>query len=189
MYMDSSVAALRGFEGAIAWMYVDTVGKVSVAVGRQLFGVKDAQALPFGIAGRLATPAEVSADYLRVQGMRAGMAASAYRCPTSPELDDATISAMLYAKVHQVDGVLRGRLSGYPDAPDPAKLALIDMAYNLGEAGLLDGFPHVVLGVETRNFKLCAMNCHRRGPNEARNGWTRDQFLVAAELAANGVAV
>jgi hypothetical protein len=58
-------------------------------------------------------------------------------------------------------------------------MALLDMIYNLGPAGLFKGFPHLVAAIQTGAWTQAAQHCMRRGPGEARNAWTREQFLSA----------
>jgi hypothetical protein len=58
-------------------------------------------------------------------------------------------------------------------------MALLDMIYNLGPAGLFKGFPHLVAAIQTGAWAQAAEHCIRRGPGAARNDWTREQFLSA----------
>ncbi len=183
MYLDDSAALLRtaGFEGSVPYLYVDTVGVVTVGVGHALFRLDDALALPFAVMGRKATMSEIAADYARVRALGRGKAAAAYRCSTSPVLDAGTIDGLLRVKLEGFDKALRARLPGYGVAPDVAKLALLDMAYNLGVDGLLK-YQHLCAALVQRDYRLCAASCHRLGPGEARNVWTATQFLKAAAL-------
>ena len=58
-------------------------------------------------------------------------------------------------------------------------MALLDMIYNLGPAGLFKGFPHLVAAIQTGAWAQAAEHCTRRGPGPARNNWTQQQFLSA----------
>jgi hypothetical protein len=58
-------------------------------------------------------------------------------------------------------------------------MALLDMIYNLGPAGLFKGFPHLVAAVQNGAWAQAAQHCMRRGPSAARNAWTQQQFLSA----------
>ena len=62
--------------------------------------------------------------------------------------------------MHSFDEQLAGRFPAYASFPDTATLGLLDMIYNLGAAA----------------------NCYRVGPSQARNDWTRQQFLAAAAI-------
>src|SRR6267378_4321833 len=74
---------------------------------------------------------------------------------------------------------LRGQFPHYDAFPDGVKMALLDMIYNLGPAGLFKGFPHLVAAIQTGAWSQAAEHCMRRGPSAARNDWTRGQFLSA----------
>jgi hypothetical protein len=58
-------------------------------------------------------------------------------------------------------------------------MALLDMIYNLGPAGLFKGFPHLIAAIQTGAWAQAAEHCLRRGPGPTRNNWTRQQFLSA----------
>ena len=75
------------------------------------------------------------------------------------------------------EGELRSKLSGYDAFPAPVKLALLDMAYNLGPVGLLHGYPTLIAAVEAGNWAKAAANCFRHGPGAVRNQWTQDMYL------------
>ncbi len=177
-YFDRSLLKLEEFEGAIPWMYRDTVGKVTVAVGRMLPDATAAQQLPFQQAGRTATAQEVAAEFLRVEALPMGRPAQFYRRPGIPELTPDQMTALLRSVLTDMESHLRGELPSYDALPDSVKMALLDMTYNLGVVGLLHGFPRLIGAVEAGNWALAASVCSRRGPSAARNEWTREMFLA-----------
>ncbi|WP_158942936.1 hypothetical protein [Granulicella sp. S190] len=160
-------------------MYCDTVGKVTVGVGLMLPDVKTAQSLPFLHGTRPATPQEIAAEYARIDAMPLGRACAFYRSPTSVELPQQAIDAKLTSILLSFEADLRAHLPGYDTYPDNVRMALLDMIYNLGPTGLFTGFPHLIAAVEAGSWSEAAMYCLRRGPSEARNAWTRQQFLSA----------
>ena len=160
-------------------MYRDTVGKVTVGVGLMLPDAKAAQALPFVIGPRAATPEEIAAEYARVDALPIGRASAFYKTPTSLILTQQTIDAKLTSVLTGFETDLRTQFPHYDAFPDAIKLALLDMIYNLGPAGLFKGFPHLVAAVQTETWSQAAEHCRRRGPGAARNNWTREQFLSA----------
>lgn len=160
-------------------MYRDTVGKVTVGVGLMLPDAKAAQALPFVLGARAATPEEIAAEYARVDAMTLGRASSFYKVPTSLELTQQTIDAKLSSVLAGFEADLRTEFPHYDALPDGVKMALLDMIYNLGPAGLFKGFPHLVAAVQNGAWAQAAEHCMRRGPSSARNSWTRQQFLTA----------
>jgi len=161
-------------------MYRDTVGKVTVGVGLMLPDVKAAQALPFLLGTSPATPQEIAAEFARVDAMTMGRASSFYKTSTSLELTQQTIDAKLSSVLEGFEADLKSEFPHYDTLPDSVKMALLDMIYNLGPAGLFKGFPHLVAAVQTGAWAQAAEHCMRRGPSAARNAWTQQQFLGAA---------
>jgi GH24 family phage-related lysozyme (muramidase) len=178
-YLEQSLAKLKEFEGCVPWMYRDTVGKVTVGVGLMLPDARAAQALPFVVGARAATPEEIAAEYARVDAMAMGRATSFYKTPGSLELTQQTIDAKLSSVLAGFEADLKTEFPHYDALPDSVKMALLDMIYNLGAAGLFKGFPHLVAAVQTGAWAQAAEHCMRRGPAPARNNWTRQQFLSA----------
>ena len=178
-YLEQSLAKLKEFEGCVPWMYRDTVGKVTVGVGLMLPYAKAAEALPFVVGGRAATPEEIAAEYARVDAMAMGRASAFYKTPTSLVLTQQTIDAKLSSVLAGFEAELRSQFPHYDALPNGIKMALLDMIYNLGPAGLFKGFPHLVAAIQTGAWQQAAEHCIRRGPSAARNDWTREQFLSA----------
>jgi GH24 family phage-related lysozyme (muramidase) len=187
-YLEQSLAKLEEFEGSIPWMYRDTVGKVTVGVGMMLPDVAAATRLPFALAGRSATEEEIAAEFARVDALPMGRPALFYYAPDKPELAQAEIDSLLCTVLTGFEGELRTALAGYDRFPDGVKMALLDMAYNLGPAGLLHGYPRMLKAVEAGNWAQAAANCERVGPGAARNNWTRQMFLenVVSSIKAEG---
>jgi GH24 family phage-related lysozyme (muramidase) len=178
-YLEQSLAKLKEFEGCVPWMYRDTVGKVTVGVGLMLPDAKAAEALPFVVGARAATPEEIAAEYARVDAMAMGRASTFYKTPTSLVLTQQTIDAKLISVLEGFEEELRVQFPHYDALPDGIKMALLDMIYNLGPAGLFKGFPHLVAAIQIGAWTQAAEHCMRRGPGTARNDWTREQFLSA----------
>ena len=178
-YLEQSLTKLKEFEGCVPWMYRDTVGKVTVGVGLMLPDAKAAQALPFFLGARAATPEEIAVEYARVDAMTLGRASGFYKTQTSLELTQQTIDAKLSSVLQGFEADLRAEFPHYDSLPDGVKMALLDMIYNLGPAGLFKGFPHLIAAVQTGAWAQAAEHCMRRGPGTARNNWTRQQFLSA----------
>jgi GH24 family phage-related lysozyme (muramidase) len=178
-YLEQSLEKLKEFEGCVPWMYRDTVGKVTVGVGLMLPDAKAAQSLPFIFGTRTATLEEIAAEYARVDALPLGRSSAFYKTPTSLQLTPQTIDAKLSSVLEGFEATLRTEFPHYDTLPDGIKMALLDMIYNLGPAGLFKGFPHLVAAVQTGAWAQAAEHCMRRGPAPARNNWTRQQFLSA----------
>jgi GH24 family phage-related lysozyme (muramidase) len=178
-YLEQSLTKLKEFEGCVPWMYRDTVGKVTVGVGLMLPDTEAAQNLPFFMGTRAATPQEIAAEFARVDAMALGRPSSFYKATGSLELTQQVIDAKLTGVLQQFESHLQAQIPRYDALPDTVKMALLDMIYNLGPAGLFKGFPHLIAAVETSAWTQAAANCMRHGPSPERNAWTRQQFLSA----------
>jgi GH24 family phage-related lysozyme (muramidase) len=187
-YLDESLTKLEWFEGAIPWMYLDTRGYVTVGVGLMLPNAAAAQKLPFMIGSRAATADEISAEYARVEAMPMGRPALHYHVVNGLVLEKAEIDSLLRTVLAGFEGEIRAKLTGYDGFPDSVKLALLDMAYNLGPVGLLHGYPTLITAVEAGNWSKAAASCFRHGPGAARNQWTQQMFLqnVVGAIKAEG---
>ena len=187
-YLEQSLAKLEQFEGSIPWMYLDTVGKVTVGVGLMLPDTSAAQRLPFVLGERPATAGEIVSEFNRVQAMAMGRPAQFYHHVGAPELPPAEIDSLLRTVLLGFEGELRAGLAGYDSFPEGVKMALLDMAYNLGPMGLLHGYPRLIAAVEAGNWVQAAALSFRHGPGAARNQWTQQMFLssVAGSINAQG---
>jgi GH24 family phage-related lysozyme (muramidase) len=181
IYLEQSTAQTTVFETAVPWMYLDTRGLVTAGIGQMLPDAASAQALAFlHPDGTPAHPDAIGADFDRVRALAPGHPCHVYRSPTSPTLPTEAMTSLLTAVTTANDAALRHRLPDYDAFPTPAKLALLDMLYNLGEPKLFGEYPLLLAAVHNQHWLLASQQCHRTGPNPARNLWTRDQFLAAA---------
>jgi hypothetical protein len=184
-YLGQSCAQIEVFEARVPYMYLDSAGNVTVGVGLMLSTLEAALALPFMLNGQRAQQSDVAYSWNRLQGMRAGFRASAYNWDDAVTLLDADIDAQLRTFVEHLDRSLPSVYMTYPSWPTPAKLAILDMAYNLGIPGLAHGYPHMntELRATPPNFALAAQECARNVNQPAfsgRNAWTAKMFLEAS---------
>jgi GH24 family phage-related lysozyme (muramidase) len=186
-YLDDSIAQLKIFEDSVPWMYLDTNGYVTVGVGEMLPNAARAQSLGFvDINNQPATSSAILNEYQRVSALPPAETADFYCSPTSPTLPPATIDAILLQHLTYFDGQLQQRFASYPNFPDPAKLGLLDMIFNLGPAKLFNTYPKFMGYVQNQDWANAALECYRNGPSAERNDWTKQQFLAAAAAVAAG---
>lgn len=175
-YLEDSVAHLEIFEGSVPWMYLDTRGLVTVGVGEMLGSAAKAQVLAFvDPSGQPSTRDAILDEFNRVSSLAPGKVAALYRSPASPVLPHASIDTLLMNHVNFFDEQRAGRFEPYAGFSDAAKLGLLDMIYNLGVTGLFNGFPLFMAAVDRGDWRGAATSCHRVGPSQARNDWTRQQ--------------
>jgi GH24 family phage-related lysozyme (muramidase) len=182
-YFAELLAQLKLFEACVPWMYLDSVGKVTVGVGLMLPDAATACALGFvaaGLPAAPATPPQIAADFARVAALAPDKLPAFYQAANSLQLPQEIIDAKLSEVLAVFENTLRSGIPGYDALPGPAKMALLDMAYNLGPAGLLKGYPKMLSAVEAGDWAQAAAQCARNGIGAARNAWTQQQFLSAA---------
>lgn len=175
-------AMLKEGEGSIPWMYLDTVGKVTVGVGNMLPNAAAAQALPFEEADGRAANAGVIADAFQdVSAQPKGRPAGAYESVTSIRLSEQGIDDLLDQRIDEFESGLRQLFPGFDSYPDPARMGILDMAFNLGLNGLQTKFPTFTRCARNKDWNCCANQCRRTGIQESRNVETRQLFLAAAQ--------
>lgn len=179
-YLQTSYDALKRWEGVIPYLYLDSVGLVTIGIGFMLPNVFSASTLPFvNTSGEPSTQAEIAADFNRVKSLPANKLPTYYHSFSSPLLPQAEINRLLAANVSSFEISLRKMYSGYDTYPDSVKVGLIDMCYNLGSAKLKAQYPKFNRAVQTHNWILAADQCHRNGPSAERNEFTQKLFLEA----------
>jgi len=133
--VDDLVEDLKAMEDVVLYMYLDTVGKVTVGVGNMLPTVDDAKKLPFVnvSTGEPATEAEVEAAYDGVSRMAWGKFHGAYRLKPSIELTEDDALQLSRARLRD-DFLpkLRRFFPDFDDYPPSARRFMVDMAYNGG---------------------------------------------------------
>ena len=97
-------------------------------------------------------------------------------------LTDTDMLSMLTRELGGIDAELAAMYSTYAAWPEPAKLATLDMAYNLGLRELRTGYPIFNHCASAEDWLACAGQCHRNGPSLARNSWTAEQFSQAYSM-------
>ncbi len=190
-YLDEAIARLKEFEGSVPWMYLDTVGKVTVGVGSMLPDARAAALMPFLADERAATAEQIQKEFDRISALAKGKAAAFYKTAGGLRLPDEAIDAKLRDVLEGFEGYLKAHVGGYDLLPEAARLALLDMVYNLGPGKLFHEYPKLIAAIEKGDWTAAAAASLRRGPSAARNTWTRDQFLSAAkriELKAEAAA-
>jgi GH24 family phage-related lysozyme (muramidase) len=177
---------LTRWEGSCRHMYVDTRGYVTTGVGHLLKDANAAVALPWvqRSTGRSATADEIRTAFRDVSAMGAGHKAGFYQRASDLVLPQAKLEQLVASRLENefLPGLRRlcPHFDGYPV---PAQRALVDMAYNLGVAGL-GKFPTLIAACERGDFAAAADACHRRSSRDERNDATRALFLEAAGKAS-----
>jgi GH24 family phage-related lysozyme (muramidase) len=173
-YFSDYLPICEKFEAKVPWMYLDTRGFVTVGVGCMLPDADSAARLMFQLPDGPASHDQIVAEFNRVHAMARAMGTNYYK--GTMWLPDAVIDSELIKRVMICDTGLRQRMSDFEDLPYLWKMALLDMAFNLGLGGLFGGYPRFLAAVRARNGQAAAAQCHRNGPSLPRNSWTRTCF-------------
>lgn len=173
------IKLIKAGEGSIPHLYLDTVGKVTVGVGNMLPDAASAQKLPFIHADdkRPATDDEISAEYALISAQEKGMVASNYKQFTTLVLTEEAIDKLLITRIRKFVKQLRLDFPDYDSYPEKARLGLIDMAFNLGNKGLVKKFPTFSRAARGNDRAACASECKRKGIGDARNDEIKHLFL------------
>ena len=193
--LKAELTRLEPFEGREPFMYLDNADppNVTTGVGFLLASDDAACALPWHHAsdGLPATPDEVRADFHRVQSMRGGMMAAAYR--GNLRLAPADIDAEGFRRLRVFLDGLPGVFPGFDGFPAGVQQALLDLAWNCGLAAPkgLAGWTHLraACNAVPPDWQAASEQCSTANPNKspartARNDWRIKCFL--AELATPG---
>lgn len=174
-------ADIKRNEGSIPYMYLDTLGNVTIAVGQLLPTVQSAQSLRLHVrnTGEPASMQQITQDYSNIAAQVKGMAASSYKKFTQLEMSEEDIDVLLDQRIDEFVNGLQTQLAGFAQFPDPAQQALLDMAFNLGLSGLVRKFPKLTQAASEQDWQTCAAECERRGISEQRNQSTRELFASA----------
>lgn len=158
-------------EGCISHLYLDTVGKVTVGVGNMLPTSEAAAQLPFFVrdTGSPASEEEIRAEFNRVADKDPARLASWYKQYTNLDLSEEAIDQLLDQRIGDFESGLLRDFEAYDEYPEAAKIGLMDMAFNLGNSGLVNKFPTFTNAARTKDWETCATECQRRDISDERN--------------------
>lgn len=174
---------IEPFEGRIPHMYLDVNGYVTVGVGNLLPTAQTAIALVWNWRGdQEGEPGEVEVSYEweRVHRAVAGMDAHAYKRLTTMDLVESEIGRLFNRRVDEFETSLQHTFPAFAAWPEPAQLATLDMAFNLGAGALATRWPKLKAALLKQDWIVAAAESHRPQSREARNLVVRNLFFEAA---------
>lgn len=170
------------FEGRKTHMYLDERRNVTVGVGRMLPTSSDAARLPFIRKDdrRRASRAEIEQEFVSIRKMPGKP--SDIELAAKLRLEDYDIDRMLNNDIERTLQELKRWETGrdFDALPEEAQQALLDMAFNLGTGKLKAQYKKLREAIAADDWQRAAEECGRRGPQPARNAWTKDMFQRAA---------
>lgn len=177
-------AMLKENEGCESNPYLDSAvpGNVTCGVGHLLATVAEAQGLPFRLTetGLDASAQEIQNAYNTLKSKGRTASNTVRKCGTI-FLAPADIDALLMADLRGTDNYLHAIFSVFDSYPQPVRMAVTDMSYNLGS---LSKWPRLRAAILEQNWTVAANECRREGIGEGRNGRTKALFLSAIEPAS-----
>lgn len=189
---EKAYALIEPFEGTVPWMYLDTEGYVTCGIGNLLATPQVALPLPWiwrrdktSLNQGRAEPDEVdiSDEWARVHGAVKGMAAGAYRPLTTMVLPQSEIMRLFGKRVDEFETSLQKQLPEFSAWPEPAQLAVLDMAFNLGVGAFTPGhrkcWPKLTAALQRQDWPAAIVHCHRPQSRVARNERTKELFREA----------
>ncbi len=167
------------FEGVIRHLYIDSAGKITAGIG---FLLPDEAA-----CARLVWDPNVQeavADFRQLRELpefaqpKNKFAAGHYQPMVHAYLSPLF---MHYEFARRMDA-FRRQLRDWrlENAPMQAQIAVLDLCYNLGPAGV-NRFVKLKAAVQAKDWAAAAEECHRNGVSNARNAATSSQFLACAK--------
>jgi hypothetical protein len=178
--------------GAVEHMYLDNAvpPKVTVGVGNMLPDAASARALPFRVGssqGVAATQDQIGAEWLKVRQLpQKNYSAKWYRSRTTLVLPIESIFSLFDQRIDEKLKHLRSYLPGFSSYPIPARLALVDMAFNVGASGIVTKFPKLTEAIKRLDWKSAAICCERKIVSKERNAMTRTLLDFAAAVSRVG---
>ena len=166
-------------EGRVNHLYLDTVGAVTVGVGNMLPTAESACKLPFRILsndGR-ANINFIAEEFYMIQRQLPAKKASYYRQFCHLYLPESDIDDLLDLRVDEFERRLRTDFLAFDDYPENVQLALFDMAFNLGNDGLMKKFPKFCNAVRSKNWPEAAVQSTRPQLSFKRNKEIKDLLL------------
>jgi GH24 family phage-related lysozyme (muramidase) len=164
------------FEGREPHMYLDDAkprGNVTTGIGHMIPNADAAVSLPF-------TGGDPREDWGIVKSSVPDMSASKYApmttCRLSPEAIDALCDADTAQKFAEMERAVP-EIAGYP--PNVVQ-AMLDMAFNLGVAGLLK-FRKMLAAMQVGDWPTAAKESLRSQLAKSRNDYTAQLILSAQE--------
>ncbi len=105
-----------------------------------------------------------------------GLVARKYQQYTNLILTDEAIDALLNSRIDGFEKQLKVDFPKFDAYPESAMLGILDMAFNLGNSGLVNKFPSFTAAALNEDWSSCERECNRRGISDSRNTEVKNLF-------------
>ena len=177
------------FEGPrVPFMYLDSIGLVTIGTGNLIDPVSEALVLPFVRGSRLASQAEIGAVWHLVKSRQDLAVHGGMIFGSLPgndlRLGPDAMTALFRRRYLTHRAALRARFPDYDTWPTEARWAMHSMAWALGPAWREDKWPRFTAAVRAQDWATCAEQCRIRTipDSNGRNQANRRLFRCAAGL-------
>jgi GH24 family phage-related lysozyme (muramidase) len=175
-------------EKPIDHMYLDSVNKVTVAVGHMMPDAASAARIKMYHYGTnaVATDLEKKTEWNAMRKLSNGLpknnkSAGYYKASAKLFVTTTEVDTLLDADLAKSIRILRANYPKFDTFPEDAQVAMIDMAYNLGNRihSKFKTFTAVINNPKGPNWELAAKNSNRPQLSPKRNKEVRDLFMPA----------
>lgn len=193
-FISGVVSDLAEHEKNIPYLYVGSDGSILIGIGEKMETADEFMSLKMkNSKGKVASAREkanayatISKEKNRILNSKGGFSrysAEHYKRLTTLRIDakDSIQRASNYVENTAIEP-LKKKVDNFDNIPDPAKKALIDMQYSMGDAAFSrKKWKNFYRAVDNGRWDWIANHCTRRGVHSDRNEWTKQQFLSAAK--------
>jgi GH24 family phage-related lysozyme (muramidase) len=183
---------LKAGEGVTTFLYQDSVGLVTIGVGNLVPNAEAAIAISLiHENGSIATNSEKILAYETIYnapGKRTtgrSYRADYYASMTSLRMSVDEVDRLLARRIAEFYAQTKRIFPHFDSFPEPAKIAIMDMIFNLGYGKFNTQYVRFQAAVRDHDWQRASEQCQRSGPSEARNRETRNLFTQAADLTRN----
>lgn len=110
--------------------------------------------------------------------------ALSYKKHTKPDLPATEINKLLDSRISEFKKGLRQKFPKFDSYPETAKMAMLDMVFNVGVHGIVTKFPRMKKTIEKSDWITAAKESNRPQASKARNDLVKKWFNEAAKQKA-----
>lgn len=187
---------LRDSEGVIDYLYQDSLGKVTIGIGNLIKNIDDMTRIDLltheGIKASEQQKREAYTRVYNAPGYRSDgrpLAAPYYKKYSKPRMTCAEIKKQLSTSVLKFYNEIKIIFPCFDTFPHEAKLACMDMLFNLGMTALNSKWPRFKSAVKKRNWQEAAVQSYRYQLSKRRNSDIRLLFLKAHEIESKPIKI
>lgn len=167
-------------EGVTTFMYADSRGFVTTAIGYLIDSIAAAQALPWKRGdGSLASSDEVATEWTLVKNSYPGTQSFDDQYITSLRLSQADVNSLTMQRLKSFEGIYSQAFPNYTTLPADAQLGIASMAWAMGP-GFVRTFTKFVDAVNRGDFLTAATESHISNGSAERNAADKKLFENAS---------